>query len=340
MKLIKKVIGIDISKDTFTTCLGSLDIECQQKVSKAFTFFNNQKGFEKFLKTSQKFIDQDNTVSTWFIMEATGIYYENLAYFLKEKNYLLTVVLPNKIKYFSKTLENKSKTDELDAGVITQYGLTKPLKTWNAPFKIMKQLKELTREYHSLVKTTTQIKNKLEAKKHSYQPLSDTIKRLKAQLSLYKKQIGQVKKQIDDLIKSDANLNEKVNKLKTIKGVALITAATVICETNGFALIENHRQLASYAGLDVEHDQSGKRTGKTKISKKGNSFLRKAVYFPAMCAIRHNGTLKSFYQRLCIKKGYKKIALIAVARKLLTLIYTLWKNNQDFIPNYKTILSQ
>jgi len=337
MKYLKKVIGIDISKDSFVIRFGTLNTELQQKIGEAYTFSNDLKGFKKFLNSLNKipgYQDNDNT-NCWFIMEATGVYYENLAYFLKNNKYLVSVLLPNKTKYFFKTLNIKSKTDKLDASALAQFGLEKQVPDWTPPSILMKDIKELTREYHNLVVMSTQIKNKMHAKKHSYQPSNENMKRLRQQLNLIKKQITQVKEQLETLVKSDEDLSNRINKIITAKGLGFLTVITIVSETNGFVLVKNIKQLTSYAGFDVIQNQSGNFTGKTKISKKGNKFIRNALYFPALAAVRCDDKFKEFYKRLCIKKVYKKIAIVAVSRKLLTLIYTLWKKNEEYIPNYK-----
>lgn len=339
MKLIKKVTGIDISKDSFTVCFGTLDDALNQKISKSFTFENNTKGFRTLVKSVNNidvFRSEDKDIPVWFVIEATGVYYENLAYFLAENNFSVTVELPNKTKNFFKTLKNKSKTDSLDAQGLTQYGLEKQLHRWQAPSPIFKELKELTRELSSVTTMVTQLKNKLHAKVHSYNANEQSINRLNQQIVFFKNQQKLIEQQIKDLVKSDKDLDDRVKKIITAKGIGFQTAITVIGETNGFELIENQRQLTSYAGLDPKHNLSGTFKGKTTISKKGNQNLRKAVYLPALSATRYNEPLKALYKRLCISKNNKKIALIAVARKLLILIYTLWKKNQIFDLNYKT----
>jgi len=101
-----------------------------------------------------------------------------------------------------------------------------------------------------------------------------------------------------------------------------------------FELVTNQKQLASYAGLDVVFHDSGIKKGISSISKRGNKFLRKAVFMPALSACKHNHKMKELYLRLVTKGKNKKLALIAVARKLLLLIYTIWKNNTEYIPNY------
>lgn len=271
MKLIKKVTGVDISKESFTVCFGTIDDTLNQKISKSFTFLNNSKGFKALIKSVNNidvFRSEDKDIPLWFVLEATGVYYENLAYFLTENNFSVTVVVPNKVGYFLKTLKNKSKTDSLDAEGITQYGLEKQLDRWQAPSPLFKELKELTRELGSVTKMITQLKNKLHAKEHSHNANLQTIKRLNQQIAFLKKQQILIDQQIKDLVKSDKNLDDRISKITTAKGVGFKTAVTVICETNGFELIENQRQLTSYAGYDPRHNQSGIFKGKTPISKK------------------------------------------------------------------------
>jgi len=337
MKLIKKVTGIDISKDSITVCFGTLDDALNQKFSKSFTFSNDIKGFKSLIKSVKNidmFRTEDSDIPLWFVVEATGVYYENLAYFLAENNYSVAVILPNKTKNFFKTLENKSKTDSLDAAGLTQFGLEKTLKPWETPLAIFKELKELTREHLSTTAMLSQLKNKLHAKKHSHEANTQTVNRLKKQITFFKLQLKLINKQIKDLVKSDKDLDDRVKKVTTAKGIGFQTAITVISETNGFNLIQNEKQLTSYAGYDPRQQQSGIHKGKTPISKKGNKYIRTAVYLPALSAARWNENLKRVYKRLCISKNNKKVALVAVARKLLILIYTLWKNNQEFNLNY------
>lgn len=339
MKLIKKVTGIDISKDSITVCFGTLDDALNQKISKSFTFSNDIKGFKTLIKSVNNidiFRTEDKDVPLWFVAEATGVYYENLAYFLIENNYSISIILPNKTKNFIKTLETKSRTDSLDAAGLTQFGLEKTLSCWHPPTAIFKELKELTRELSGTTEMLTQLKNKLHAKEHSHEANTQTVNRLNQQIKFFKKQQMLIEQQIKDLVKSDKDLNDRINKVITAKGIGFKTAITVISETNGFELIENQKQLTSYAGYDPKHRQSGIFKGKTPISKKGNKHIRAAVYLPALSALRWNKKLKALYKRLCITKSNKKIAIVAVARKLLILIYTLWTKNQVYDENYKT----
>jgi len=243
-------------------------------------------------------------------------------------------LLPNKVKNFSKTLEVKSKTDSIDASVLTQFGLEKQLKESKLYSGSMRKIKSLVREYNSLKKKATLVKNQIHAKRHSYKPDGDTIKRLKQQLNLFVKQENQIVAEMHIIVNNDKEFKERMDKIVTIKGIGFITVVTIIAETNGFALINNRKQLASYAGLDVVHNESGYKKRKTSISKKGNKHLRSAIYLPAISACRYNKKSKELYRRLVIKNNNKKIALIAVARKLLLLVYILWKKNEEYDNNY------
>jgi transposase len=126
-----------------------------------------------------------------------------------------------------------------------------------------------------------------------------------------------------------------VKRLCTLPGVGILTAATIMGETNGFELIRNKRQLTSYAGLDVREKQSGTSIrSKPTISKKGNSYLRKSLHLPALAAIRVDERFKGVFSRLVAKHGIKMKAAVAVQRKLLELVYILFKNETEYDKNF------
>lgn len=121
----------------------------------------------------------------------------------------------------------------------------------------------------------------------------------------------------------------------SIPGISLLTAAIILGETNGFELIRNKRQLASYAGFDVKEKESGTSVKKKpKISKKGNRHLRKALHLPALCAIKYDERFKAIFARLVAKHGIKMKAAVAVQRKLLEMAYTMYKTNNKYDKNY------
>lgn len=330
MKTIKQVIGIDVSKDTFHVCFGSIDETQSIKVLKQSSFTNNEKGFKQLLSWKQKTLNP--AIPLWHVMEATGVYYENLAYFLSEKGEYLSVLLPNKSKSFAGSLDVKTKTDKVDAAMLCRIGLERVLPARKIPTVLMKQIKSLCREYKSLKANGAKIKVRLHAYKHSYKPEKRTMTRLKQQLALLERQIIMVEKEIRNYISKDESLQKRVENIGQVKGLSLITIITVIAETNGFAAITNAKQLTSYSGLDITMNQSGQFYGRTKISKKGNSHIRSALYLPAMSAVRSNIRLKQFYENIMLKHKCGKVGIVAVARKMLILIYTLWKKDTIYDP--------
>ena len=138
------------------------------------------------------------------------------------------------------------------------------------------------------------------------------------------------------MAKEDLEVSGSIEYIRSITGVGLLTTATVLAETNGFELIRNKRQLTSYAGFDVKEKQSGTSVrGKARISKRGNRYLRKAMHLPALAAIKHSDRFKAIFVRLVSKHGIKMKAAVAVQRKLLEMIYTIYKTktlyNEDYL---------
>jgi transposase len=328
-QLVKQSFGIDISKLDFTVCLSKRSLEGSLTFSEVEVFPNNKKGFNQFLKWSRK-VGESN-IDTLFVMEATGVYYESLAYHLHKLNRQVCVVLPNKVKHYAKSLNIKTKTDSVDAKIIARLGVERSLPLWVPPLPIFRELRELTRLYTDLKKERTVFLNRQECinSKESASPF--IIKVNKQIISSLEKQIAKCEDEIKATIASESWLAQKVAKLETIKGVGLITIAIIIAETQGFVLITNRKQLASYAGYDIVQRESGTSVkGKTRISKKGNSRIRAALHFPALVASRHNDELKEDFVRIIQNKPSKMVGITALQRKILLLIYALWKKDEEY----------
>ena len=196
-------------------------------------------------------------------------------------------------------------------------------------------LRQLTRERDQLVQMRTMAKNQLHAEQAEAEPNPGSVTRIKQQIVFLNKQEMEIKKELLALSKQDTQVQQSVKLLCTITGVGLLTATTVLAETNGFELIRNKRQLTSYAGLDVKEKQSGTSVkGKAHISKRGNRYLRKAMHLPALAAIRHDDRFKAIFARLVSKHGIKMKAVVAVQRKLLEMMYIIYKNNTPYDKKY------
>jgi transposase len=330
VEVIKQNVGIDVSKDTIDVAFSNLTADFRTVIVSTRKFSNTAKGFKQLQEWANGKRQPGGTVH--FTMEATGVYYESLSYFLYEQEgYRVHVVLPNRVYKYIQSLGLKSKTDKIDACVLAQMGLEREMRQWQPVSPSLLGLKQLTRERDALVRNKTNVSNQLHAYSHQGKPNKETIARSKKLISFLDRQIKQIEKDIKSFVDRDKELKTKMEYLLSIPGVGMVSATVIVAETNGFAAIESIKQLTSYAGLDVRISESGKWKGKSTISKRGNSHIRKAVYMPSLSKIRKDKETKQFYERLKDKKGVGMIALIAVGRKLLGLMYTLWKKEEMFM---------
>jgi transposase len=328
-EFIKQNVGIDITKDDFKVNFSVMTSDLDVVVKGSKTIKNNRQGFEEFLSwISAKFI---NELALHFTMEATGVYYESLAYFLQGQGYPVHVVLPNQAKKYGQSLGIESKTDKIDAKTLARMGLERKLRNWEPFSPHFQMLKRFTRERDALIGERTMVLNQLHAYENEGHPISATVRRSHEHIDLLDSQIKEIEQDIEKVIEKDKPLKERLACVRSIKGVGLITAVTIVSETNGFVTVNNIKQLVSYAGLDVKLRESGKWKGKTKISKKDNKYIRKALYFPTFSKIKHDESTNKKYQQLKEKKGIPMVAAVAQQRKLLGLIYTLWKKQERYL---------
>lgn len=334
LEVIKQNLGIDISKDDFKACFYQLKANYQNRVKASRTFKNKLTGFKGLVQWIERHCFAD--VQVRITIEATGVYYEQLVYFLNDlQQYHISVVLPNKSKAYVKSLGIKTKTDKVDAQALGQMGLERELDKWQPLSDNFRTIKHLSRERVSLLEEKVALINKLHALNHSYAPQRQVITRLQKRLQLIARQIKVVEKEIKQQIKQEPQLEQRLSKACQVKGLGLITVATIVAETGGFELFSSRKQLTSYAGYDVVERQSGSSVnGKTRISKKGNRFIRRALHCPALTAVRYEPQFKQLYERVYARSAVKMKGLVAVQRKLLLLIYTLFKNNVDYDPNF------
>jgi transposase len=334
MKLLKQVVGIDVAQNELVCSFGVINEELEIKLKASFVCKNKEKSFVKLIKWIDPLLCKETELI--FVMEATGVYHEKIAYWLNEKSKKVAIVLPNKISNYARTLEIKTVTDKTAAEAIANFGLERKLEIWQPPTPVYRNMRQLTRERDQIVSERSVIKNQIHAEKAEAFPNQNTLKRFKKRLLLLNEQEKDIKKEIKELTKENQTIKESVKYMTSIPGVGELTAWTILAETNGFELIKNKRQLTSFAGLDVKEKQSGTSVkGKPKISKRGNRYLRKAVHLPALTAVKHCQDYKETYARLVGRHGIKMKALVAIQRKLLELTFILFKTKQTFNPNYQ-----
>lgn len=326
-------VGIDVSKDDFSTCIKERTLSGTVKIKGSHKFRNDYNGFTELESWVSK--REKEGISVHYIMEATGSYYEDLAYFLYETGNKVFVVLPNKVKHFAKSLNIKTKTDKVDASLIAEIGIERELTEWLPMAEEYRQLRDLCRERLSLKKEKTRAMCQLHAMNHSHEKTESVVRIKKSQIDFYELSIQSIESEIKKMVDSDESLKQKIKKIEKIKGLQIITIVTVLCETNGFQMFSSIRQVVSYAGLDVVMNESGQHIGRSRISKKGNNRIRQCLYMPALTAVTHNENIKNLYERIVERNpGIKRKGVIAGMRKLLILIFVLWKKDEEYSPDY------
>ena len=335
MLLTKQCVGIDISKATFNVSLlgqsaSSSDVVTCRRGKK---FANTASGFTEFVGWLQTVIQPQ--VSLVFVMEATGVYHEALAYFLLQRHYHVSIVLPNKVSAYARSLNQSSKTDALDAQLIARLGLERSLPAWTSPSPIIRQIKALTRHLQALTEAKTVTKNQLHAAQHVAYPLAGVLENYADIIALYETKIALLEREIKALVRTDKSMADLIENLQTIPGVGFRTASAIVAETGCFQLFTSRGQLLKFAGMDIKEKQSGSSVhGRSRLSKTGNSRIRRALYMPSLQFTRGDNPISQLYARVLDRTGIKMKALVAAQRKLLVVMYALAKTGQAYQADY------
>lgn len=329
----RQCVGIDVAKSTFMACLSMLDAEgCS---TPPIEFTNDKHGFNQLVRWTRK--ESLKGFPLCFVMEPTGVYYEALAMHLTKLGMTVHVVPANRVRDFAKYEGYKTKTDKIDAYVLSMLGCeNRRLKNWVAPDEQFASIRSLCRLRASLVKHSTMLKNQLVALTVSSFSDKKTVKICSAALDDIDKNISKAEIEIRNLVDKSEQFKEAVRLSTTVPGIGLTTAAAILAEVGCFANFNNQRQVISFAGLDVVARQSGPQDPKRHISKKGNSTMRSMLYICTMAAIRCNPKMKVFYDRIKKSNPSGKVALVAVMRKLLILMYSVCKSKKTYDHEYST----
>lgn len=333
--MLKYSVGLDISAKTIHACISVIDAAQKVTVKSSCKIDNALSGFKQLDQWVNKHYRQKD-IPVVVCMEATGVYYENCALYLFKHDYSVSVLLPNKAKKWLQSEGLKSKNDKIDAQGLSKMGAEKALELWQPAAEYYYELRAMTRQHQSLQEFKTAVNNQLHAEEHGMYKNKLVIKQLKQQIKFIEKQIADLEPVIEAHIAADKEVAEKVENICKIKGLGILTVAVIIAETNGFILFKNGPQLVSYSGYDVIENESGDHKGKTKMSKKGNSRIRRALFMPAFNMVKYKQTpFIDLYKRTFEKHGLKMKSYVAIQKKLLILIYALWKNNTAYDIDYK-----
>ena len=335
-------VGIDISKATYEATLLQLQTDRRAEVLASRQFPNTTTGHIELLRWMKGRV-RAATVSgsgaqpdVHIGLEATGRYHEDLVYFLFDRGYgRLSVILPNKIKHFARSLNEYSKNDPLDARLIARYVAMHVPDAWQPLSPLMRQLRELSRERQAITRMSTQAKNRLKALSGSPKQVQPTVRktihRLRRQVKFFAHQIQQIEAEMDALRAGDVDLQRSHDLLVSVPYIGSLTAYTLLAETDGFVLFNSREQLLKYAGLDIVEKQSGSSVrGRTRISKRGNGALRSAPY-PGLGTVGKGHNVFGQTYRSALARGLtKKQARTAVVRQVLRVAYGVHKSGQPY----------
>jgi len=259
-------------------------------------------------------------------LEATGVYGEAVAEFLYEKGHRVSVVNPLRIKSYANSDLQRNKTDSADARTIAAFCLVKDPGDWHPMPAEVKHLQELSRRLESLADMLGSENNRLESSSPRVRP---SVKRM---IRTLEKEIENVRRLIKEHIDDHPDLKQQSDLLQSIPGVGEKTAQLLLSEIE-FSRFDSARSVAAQAGVTPGRRQSGTSINWTRLSKIGNGRIRKALYFPAITAIKHNEIVRTFASRLSQNGKAPMQVICAAMRKLLHIAFGVLKNNQPFDPN-------
>lgn len=318
---MENYLGIDVSKLSLDVCLISKESRPLKR-----TFPNNQEGFNSL----EKWVSKRAPTFLHVCTEATSVYDLGICSFLFKMGYKVSRVNPLVVKRFGQMLMTRSKTDSKDSEIIAQYCQLHQPKLWKPDREEIKELKDLSHCLDSLIEDQARIKCRLE--KFSLSSCAVSSQKVwKSQLRSIEQHIREVETQIQALLASDEDLKTSQELLASIPGLGSKSICRFLAHIGSIESYENARQLAAHIGVTPSHKQSENSIkGHTPISKIGVAKLRKALFLPAVTAMRFNPVLRKFSERLVKNGKAKKAIVIAVMRKLIHMIYGVLKTQKPF----------
>lgn len=315
----RAIVGVDVAK-------AKLDVALRLPAGKWKTkvVANSPAGFAEL----RAWLAKHGVLCAHVCMEATGVYWEGLAEDLADHGFAVSVVNPAQIKSYAGALGVRSKTDAVDAKVIGEFCASANPRLWLAPAKSVRNLRALVGRRDALVDLRTQESNRLEVATTAV--VRQSIERVLAHLDA---QVAEIEKQIKKDVDDDPTLREQRDLLASIPGVGDTTTAMFLAHYGGELRFDKTRQAVAFAGLDTRLHQSGSSVnGKPRLSKKGHSSIRRALYMPAVTAMSRTIWGKAFRDRLLAAGKPKKLILGAIMRKIVAIAYGVLKSGKPFDP--------
>ena len=312
------ILGIDIAKQKFDVAL------VVERKTITGRFNNTPEGFNML----ERWLVKYGVERVHACLEATGTYGEALAEHLHRAGHVVSVVNPARIKGFGQSELSRTKTDKADAQLIARFcGAMQP-GPWQPPAPEVKELQSLVRRLEALNDMLNQERNRLAT---ADDIVKDSLERVITHLQ---QEIKATRKLIQKHIDRHPDLRGKRDLLETIPGIGPGTSAMILAEFGDVTRFHEAGQMASFCGLTPRHRQSGSSVrGRSMISKTGSSHIRKALFMPALAAIRYNPVVAAFRARLLANGKHPMIIVCAIMRKLIYLAFGVLKSGRPFDPS-------
>jgi transposase len=312
-------LGIDIAQLSFVAALW-----LEQRSLGQRQFENHAGGFRKL----RRWLQSHGVASVTVGLESTNTYAEALAHWLHAAGHRVYLLNPERTACYARCRGQRNKTDPVDAVTIAAFVAEHAGTPWQPPSPEQKTLRSLTRTRAQLVEYRKKLGNQLK----TADPLAQT--HLKTVLQAVNRQLLALARDLAQHLRAHPVLGEQVRRLRTVKGVGLITAAITLAELPPITPQSDPRALCAWAGLTPRRHQSGKTERPAHLSRKGNVHLRQALFMPALVAKKHNPLLRDLALRLAAKGKRPGAILGAIAHKLLRILVGLLRSNSDFDPNW------
>jgi len=314
--------GIEVSAQELVVSLGR-----EGRAERLRSFPNTAEGHDAILRFLHSGAQRVRVV-----LESTGLYGLDLAYALhQDARVEVMVANPRAVRHLASALMQRSKNDRLDAEVLREFAARMPFQAWVAPSPQCFALCALTRRLETLTEQSAAEKNRLHAASLSVAFPAAVRRDLQRSVRSIQRAIVRLTREAQRILEGDSLLNSSYHLLLTAKGIGPTSALRLLAETALLSEDLDVRQWVAYAGLDPREYQSGSSVHKkVRISKTGNRHLRRALYMPALVAVRHEPHLRAFYRHLLAQGKCKMQALVAAMRKLLHAVYGMLKHRQPY----------
>jgi len=312
------VVGLDVAKAKIDVCLRLPNGKLRSKVLP-----NSEAGYKALVP----WLAKHGCTRAHACMEATGVYHEGVAEYLCDAGFIVSIVNPAKIKAYGQATGARSKTDAADAQLIAAFCAVQRPEPWQAPPVSVRILRALVARRDALVELRTQELNRLQVAHDSVRASIQSV------LNLLNEQIDQIEKQIRQHIDDDPTLGSQRKLLDSVPGLGDATIPVLLSRFGGPLRFASSKQAVAFTGLDVRRYQSGSSVhAKPRLSKRGDSKLRKALYMPAMVSMRLTPWGKAFAKRLTDAGKPKMVILGALMRKLVEIAYAILRTGKPFDP--------